>query len=322
MRRLAPEGPPAGISVGDLLRAFEELEQALAELVGEDESALGSAQWRRTQALLRQAERVLVMELVLDLERRRELEEGSLSALLEALPAAVWLVDGEQRIRYANGRVFDLFRVQARALVGRSLAEALDAVDLSLFADPGEMRSCIEAGAGQPANERELELRDGRTLLCRSLPVAGAAFAGRALVLDDITAARAGARALDETALVQEVEELRRRSQRVLEGVRRLHASIERQLRAVPIAPTVEGVVPAGARALRRSLHGGPTAITRREREVLALLSQGQKNDEIAAELGLASETVRTYVQRALEKLGAETRTQAVALALKHGLIH
>lgn len=58
-----------------------------------------------------------------------------------------------------------------------------------------------------------------------------------------------------------------------------------------------------------------------RERQVLGLLARGLDGPAIAERLGLAAETVRSYGQSAREKLGAETRTQAVALALAHGEI-
>jgi DNA-binding NarL/FixJ family response regulator len=61
--------------------------------------------------------------------------------------------------------------------------------------------------------------------------------------------------------------------------------------------------------------------LTQREREVLRLLADGLSNDEIGKQLFISAETVRTHIRKAMEKLGAETRTQAVARALRDKLI-
>jgi NarL family two-component system response regulator LiaR len=62
--------------------------------------------------------------------------------------------------------------------------------------------------------------------------------------------------------------------------------------------------------------------LTDREREILALLVEGQTNKAIARELSLSPGTVRIYVSNILSKLGAANRTEAAALALQNGLIH
>jgi DNA-binding CsgD family transcriptional regulator len=58
-----------------------------------------------------------------------------------------------------------------------------------------------------------------------------------------------------------------------------------------------------------------------RERQVLGLLAGGLDGPAIAERLGLSPETVRSYANSAREKLGARTRTHAVALALASGEI-
>ena len=62
-------------------------------------------------------------------------------------------------------------------------------------------------------------------------------------------------------------------------------------------------------------------ALSTREREILGLLANGHSNPEIAARLFISPETVRTHVRNAMSKLEADTRTQAVALALRYALI-
>jgi DNA-binding NarL/FixJ family response regulator len=61
--------------------------------------------------------------------------------------------------------------------------------------------------------------------------------------------------------------------------------------------------------------------LTQRERDVLRLLSEGLSNEEIGKRLFISPETVRTHVRKAMEKLNADTRTQAVATALRQSLI-
>jgi DNA-binding NarL/FixJ family response regulator len=61
--------------------------------------------------------------------------------------------------------------------------------------------------------------------------------------------------------------------------------------------------------------------ITQREREVLRLLADGLSNEEIGKQLFISPETVRTHVRKAMTKLDADTRTQAVATALREQLI-
>jgi two-component system response regulator DesR len=61
--------------------------------------------------------------------------------------------------------------------------------------------------------------------------------------------------------------------------------------------------------------------ITKREREILRLLADGMRNEQVGLELSISPLTVRTHVQKAMQKLEADTRTQAVANALRQSLI-
>src|SRR6266581_5414043 len=62
-------------------------------------------------------------------------------------------------------------------------------------------------------------------------------------------------------------------------------------------------------------------SLTQREREVLRELADGHSNEEIGKRLFISPETVRTHVRKAMAKLEADTRTQAVAKALRDHLI-
>ena len=61
--------------------------------------------------------------------------------------------------------------------------------------------------------------------------------------------------------------------------------------------------------------------LTRREREVLQMLAAGLANKEIAARLHISDHTAKFHVAAILGKLGAATRTEAVALGIRRGLV-
>jgi two-component system, NarL family, nitrate/nitrite response regulator NarL len=63
------------------------------------------------------------------------------------------------------------------------------------------------------------------------------------------------------------------------------------------------------------------SGLTRREYEVLRLAAQGRTNPEIAECTGLARNTVKTYLQAALHKLGARNRVEAIGKASEAGLL-
>jgi DNA-binding CsgD family transcriptional regulator len=77
---------------------------------------------------------------------------------------------------------------------------------------------------------------------------------------------------------------------------------------------------PDSATPLRPSAPGG-RPLSAREQEILSYLADGLSGAAIAQRLVLSPETVRTHVRNAMEKLGASTRSQAVALALESGVI-
>jgi DNA-binding NarL/FixJ family response regulator len=65
----------------------------------------------------------------------------------------------------------------------------------------------------------------------------------------------------------------------------------------------------------------GATPLSKREREVLSLVAAGATNSEIAGELGIGEETVKTLLARAYAKLGVRRRAEAVAAAHERGLL-
>ena len=67
--------------------------------------------------------------------------------------------------------------------------------------------------------------------------------------------------------------------------------------------------------------HAGDEGLTPKEIEVLRLIGTGNANKEIAAQLGISEETVKSRVKNILDKLGANDRTHAVTIGLKRGII-
>jgi two-component system NarL family response regulator len=67
--------------------------------------------------------------------------------------------------------------------------------------------------------------------------------------------------------------------------------------------------------------HLGEEPLTAREQSIMVALAQGWENKRIANDLGISSETVKSHLARIFEKIGARTRTEAIHIALRRGLV-
>ena len=89
-------------------------------------------------------------------------------------------------------------------------------------------------------------------------------------------------------------------------GIRQVHGGKKR------IPPEV---------AARLAEHLGDEDLTQREVDVLRLVAAGNRNRDIAERLFISEETVKVHIKHIMEKLGASDRTQAVAIAVRRGMI-
>jgi DNA-binding NarL/FixJ family response regulator len=101
-----------------------------------------------------------------------------------------------------------------------------------------------------------------------------------------------------------------------------LHAALEAAVAGlVVVHPSeVNAVLPAPA-ALASPVRELPEPLTPREREVLQMISAGLGNKEIAGRMSISEHTVKFHVASILGKLGASTRTEAVSIGIRHGLV-
>ena len=77
----------------------------------------------------------------------------------------------------------------------------------------------------------------------------------------------------------------------------------------------------SGEVATKLAEHLGDDPITAREIEVLRLIAEGNRNQDVARRLAITEETVKVHVRHIMTKLGAQDRTQAVAIGLRRGII-
>jgi DNA-binding NarL/FixJ family response regulator len=92
----------------------------------------------------------------------------------------------------------------------------------------------------------------------------------------------------------------------LVEGIRQVHAGKKR------VPPEV---------ANHLAEHMGEEDLTAREIEVLQRVAGGNRNRDIADLLNISEETVKVHIKHIMDKLGAKDRTQAIAIAVRRGII-
>jgi DNA-binding NarL/FixJ family response regulator len=96
-----------------------------------------------------------------------------------------------------------------------------------------------------------------------------------------------------------------------------LHKELLEAIRKVHAGKKILSPEPSGEVAS----HAADDSLTPAEISVLRLIADGNANKQIAAQLSISEETVKSRVKNILSKLGAHDRTQAVTIALKRGII-
>ena len=97
------------------------------------------------------------------------------------------------------------------------------------------------------------------------------------------------------------------------------HGWISMSVDSAQLVEAVEAAVDGRSVPGRDDRLGGSAGLTERETEVLALITLGMSNQEIADKLFLSINSVKTYVRTAYAKIGARSRSHAVAWSLHHG---
>ena len=101
-------------------------------------------------------------------------------------------------------------------------------------------------------------------------------------------------------------------------GVAESSTDVPPDTELVLIARAAPSAVPQSTRIGNDS---SPATLSRREQEILALLADGLVNKQIAARLGISTNTVKTHLELLFEKLGVATRAEAVATGVRRGLL-
>ncbi len=172
-----------------------------------------------------------------------------------------------------------------------------------------------EASSGREALERFRELHPDITLMDVRLPDMSG--------IDAMIAIRkefSESRVIMLTTSEGDVE-----IQRALEGGAKGY-----MLKSMPPKDLVEAIrqVHAGKKRIPPSIaahlaeHYSDEALTAREIEVLQQIAGGNRNRDIAEKLFISEETVKVHIKHIMDKLGASDRTQAVAIAVRRGIIH
>jgi DNA-binding NarL/FixJ family response regulator len=235
--------------------------------------------------------------------------------------------------RYDSGAALDLERapnVFAAAVPAEGRARKIALVDGSRL-----RRECLRLALAQHGPERPIVeagsaaallglARDGAPL---AAVIIGAATAER-VDLAEIDTLR---RELPETPLIVVAEcENRQRARQILaSGVRGflpaslsltvLMSAIDLVLAGGVYVPTALITGPAEDGSWLSAPAGPSAALTRRQRDVLALIAEGQSNKLIADALTMSESTVKAHVKQIIKRLNVANRTQAALIATGHG---
>jgi PAS domain S-box-containing protein len=217
-----------------------------------------------------------------------------ISELLSNTADGAVAVDREQRIVFSNEAAQRLLGLSARELRGRTCHEVMCGRD-----DSG--RIVCQPKCPDVAAALRLEIvPTHEILICTN--------GGRETWLS-VSSILVPPRRKDRCVLVHLFRDIS--AQKEIEGgVRRLLSSVAKLPSAPGARPPASPHVPS---------HTGE--LTRRERQVLALLASGTSTRAIAGQLSISPATARNHVRSILAKLGVHSQVEAVALSLRSGLV-
>ena len=215
--------------------------------------------------------------------RMRLSEVTDLAEILAATADAGFAIDAEGQIVLWNRAAESLLGYSAREVVGRRCCDLLRADD-----DSGSRLCCRDCPAMDPWKARAQ---------VQSFDMRARTKAGSAIWVNVSTLRVSRDEAGDRTVhLLRDVT-----------ATREILAVIRERLAIPPV------IMPTG--------HNGHCGLTRREIEILHLISTGLNTKDAAEKLHVSPATVRNHVQNILGKLGAHSRLEAVAYATRHRLI-
>jgi PAS domain S-box-containing protein len=217
------------------------------------------------------------------------------AAALDAIDEGVLVQDAETQVVYANRAASELLGVDRDELRGRSeLPTPSECLSESGEALPERWPGAEALRTGRPQRPRVMGLqrRDGgmRWVRVCARPI------GRSVLTS----------LLDITALRNAEEDAAALAAR-LNGDRR------------PRGANGNGNGNGHKSSKSRAKGKGNGVLSPREHQVVELLASGNTGEEVAERLGISPATVRVHVRNATAKLGASTRTQAVAIAVARG---
>ena len=216
------------------------------------------------------------------------------AAALDAIDEGVLVQDSETQVVYANRAAGELLGMDREELRGRSeLPTPSECLSESGEALPGRWPSADALRTGRPQRPRVMGLLrpDGgmRWVRVSSRPI------GRSVLTS----------LLDVTALRNAEEDAATLASRL---------SGDRRAKGTNGNGNGNGHNPGKTKG-----KNGKGVLSPREHQVVELLAGGNTGEEVAERLGISPATVRVHVRNATGKLGASTRTQAVAIAVARG---
>ena len=216
------------------------------------------------------------------------------AAALDAIDEGVLVQDSETQVVYANRAAGELLGMDREELRGRSeLPTPSECLSESGEALPGRWPSADALRTGRPQRPRVMGLLrpDGgmRWVRVSSRPI------GRSVLTS----------LLDITALRNAEEDAATLASRL---------SGDRRAKGTNGNGNGNGHNPGKTKG-----KNGKGVLSPREHQVVELLAGGNTGEEVAERLGISPATVRVHVRNATGKLGASTRTQAVAIAVARG---